>query len=90
MRKKDNGNIVVCCNNLINTYEGEVPFAREKGIDPSIIDEPLLEAKQDMVIATEEVLEIYEPRADTDDITMNAVDSNGTIRMELHIHESEE
>ena len=40
MKAFGNGKPQQCVANLINLYQYEVPYARLKGMDPSIIDTP--------------------------------------------------
>lgn len=46
--------------NLLMTRKGEVPFDRQRGIDPTIFDIPLNEA-QDMITAELDRVMLWEP-----------------------------
>ena len=45
MKAFGNGKPQQCIANLLNLYQYEVPYARLKGMDPSIIDLPTDEAE---------------------------------------------
>ena len=45
MKSSGNGAPQQCVANLINLYQYEVPYARLKGMDPSIIDSPTEDAE---------------------------------------------
>lgn len=68
MLKSGNSNVLLCADNLIRTVRGEVPNERMKGIDSSIIDQPIQQAR----IAFEKdltwLLENYEPRLDVETV----------------------
>ena len=62
MRSKGNGTHVVCVDNLLKIARGEVPFERVKGLDPRMIDRPLVEVAAELQQDAEWLLSTYEPR----------------------------
>lgn len=71
--------------NLIRTRKHEVPFMRELGVDPDIIDNEL-PFLQSMI--TEEIRELvaeYENRASVKEVNFTDVDENGNLVYEVII-----
>lgn len=71
MKSKGNGTPQQCVANLMNLYQYEVPYARLKGMDPSIIDMPKPEAERTAKNHATWLIENYEPR-----VTLNSIDVN--------------
>lgn len=63
MMASGNGHIKVCVNNLLRTFRGENPYERLKGMDPTLIDQPIEAAKAQAVQHAWRLIEVYEPRA---------------------------
>ena len=68
MRASGNGSPAVCVDNLLRTMRGEVPFERVKGLDPRMIDRPLLDAEAGLQQDAEWLLSTFEPRVTVDAI----------------------
>lgn len=64
MLKSGNSNVLLCADNLIRTIRGEVPNERMKGIDASVIDQPVQQARMAFEKDLTWVLGNYEPRLD--------------------------
>ena len=75
MRASGNGNPVVCAENLLKVFRGEVPYERIKGIDPRVIDRPAGAAVDDLAQDAEWVLETYEPRVTADGFSITPSDA---------------
>ncbi len=69
MQSKGNGAPQQCVANLTNLYQYEVPYARLKGMDPSIIDMPKDEAERAAKNHLTWLISNYEPR-----VTINKID----------------
>lgn len=63
MMAKGNGAAAVCVNNLLRIARGEVPFERVKGLDPRLIDRPVIEAQRSIRQDAAWLITTYEPRA---------------------------
>lgn len=90
MRAKGNGDVNVCANNLLQTFRGEVPFERVKGINPRTIDRPAFDAIPEIQQDADWLLETYEPRATVKSIDVdlnNGVD--GGLSITANIEETE-
>ncbi|OUO32344.1 early E1A protein [Olsenella sp. An293] len=61
----------VCALNLLRTFRGEVPYARTKGIDRSLIDIPATKSWR-VDADAEWVIDSYEPRVTLDEVRMAA------------------
>ena len=86
MLAQGNGHPAQCALNLLRTFRGEVPYARTKGIDRSLIDIPSTDSWRVRADA-EWVIDSYEPRIDFDSIDLSAVDGpvgdfNATLTVE--------
>jgi len=68
MRKSGNGNPIVCADNLLRLFRGEVPYERVKGMDPRTIDRPTPDAEAKIIQDATWLLETYEPRVDVNSI----------------------
>lgn len=77
MRAHDNGNPLICANNLLKTVRYQVPYERIKGIDPAVIDQPIAQAKLQYIKDAEDVLATYEPRVTLNNVSAYA-DSTAT------------
>ena len=58
--------------NLMMTRQAEVPFMREMGLPPEIIDAPLPRAKRLILEGVMESVGIYEPRASVTGLDVTA------------------
>ena len=72
-----NGDVRRCVQNLLRMFRGECPYERVKGLDPRMIDKPLSEVEPDIRQDAEWLINTYEPRATTNDITVSADDAPG-------------
>lgn len=79
MKASGNGTAQQCVANLMNLFQYEVPFARLKGMDPTIIDLPTDEAEVAAKNHATWLIETYEPRAVVNDITVTHTDENRMI-----------
>lgn len=79
MKAKGNGSAQQCVANLLNLFQYEVPFARMKGMDPTIIDLPTGEAEIAAKNHASWLIETYEPRAIVNDISVTYTDENRMI-----------
>lgn len=79
MKANGNGTPQQCVANLMNLYQYEVPYAREKGMDPSIIDLPRDEAEVAAKNHASWLIETYEPRAVVNDIKISYTDENRMV-----------
>ena len=70
MRATGNGAPQVCVNNLLRTFRGEVPFERVKGLDPRMIDRPILASDAQLRQDADWLVETYEPRAKVKTVTV--------------------
>lgn len=68
MRATGNGNPAICTENLLKIVRGEVPFERLKGMDPRIIDRPIIEAEAELQQNAQWLISTYEPR-----VTINRI-----------------
>lgn len=62
MRKSGNANPIVCANNLLHLFRGEVPYERVKGMNPRAVDRPTPDAEAEVIQDAYWLLETYEPR----------------------------
>lgn len=79
MKAKGNGTVQQCVANLMNLFQYEVPYAREKGMDPTIIDLPKDEAEVLAKNHASWLIETYEPRATVNDIKVSYTDENRMV-----------
>lgn len=70
MRAQGNGAPQVCANNLLRLFRGEVPYERVKGLDPRIVDRPIMAAEMQLRQDADWLIETYEPRAEINTITI--------------------
>lgn len=70
MRAHGNGAPQVCANNLLRLFRGEVPYERVKGLDPRIVDRPIMAAEMQLRQDADWLIETYEPRAEIKTITI--------------------
>lgn len=90
MRASGNGDINVCANNLLQTFRGEVPYERVKGLDPRLIDRPLDDVEIDVRQDAEWLIETYEPRAEVEGVFVEPNDNaNGGFVVRAKIKERE-
>lgn len=64
MRAHNNGTPSQCANNLLKITRGEVPYERIKGLDPRMVDRPILTADLLLRQDADWLIETYEPRAE--------------------------
>ena len=77
MVAKGNGDVKRCVQNLLRLFRGESPYERVKGLDPRMIDKPMSKVEPEIRQDAEWVIEIYEPRATINGITVSADDAVG-------------
>lgn len=75
MRATGNGAPQVCANNLLQLFRGEVPYERVKGLDPRMIDRPILTADAQLRQDADWLVDTYEPRAAIKTLTVAQEDS---------------
>lgn len=70
MKSENNGDKMVCLNNLLNTVKREVPFVRDKGFDARLIDTPItsIETLDSEVTA---LVEKYEKRINSGSVSIS-------------------
>lgn len=79
MKARGNGTPQQCVANLMNLYQYEVPYARLKGMDPSIIDLPRDEAEVTAKNHATWLIENYEPRVTVNDIKISYTEQNRMV-----------
>lgn len=79
MKSYGNGTPQQCVANLVNLFQYEVPFARLKGMDPSIVDLPTDEAEVTAKNHVSWLIETYEPRVTLNDVEISYTDGNRII-----------
>ena len=79
MKANGNGSPQQCVANLLNLYQYEVPYARLKGMDPSIIDLPREEAEVTAKNHASWLIETYEPRVTLNDINVSYAEDNKMV-----------
>lgn len=77
--------IVQNVSNLIRTKKYEVPFMRNVGIDPDIVDNPAPIIKAMLYDDIVEMIETYESRAKVVEILFADIDENGNLEYEIRI-----
>ncbi len=70
MESKGNGNKEVCTRNLMKMFQGEIPYARGKGINHANIDRPITTVIARLATETRKMIEKYEPRAVVDNVSV--------------------
>lgn len=78
MKASGNGRPEQCVSNLLKLFQYEVPFARLKGMDPTIIDSPGNEAISKTKNHAAWLIGNYEPRVTLNDLEVT-FDDNGKI-----------
>lgn len=73
MLRSGNGKAQTCSSNLLKLNRGEVFYSRLKGISPKAIDKPTTEAGGILIEEAEWLIENYEPRFETTDISTSAL-----------------
>ena len=84
MKSSGNGNVAQCVANLIATYQGEVPYQRLKGMDPSLIDENIITSEPKIKNHATWLIENFEERATVNDINVS-INESGTVQIEPDI-----
>ena len=79
MKSSGNGLPQQCVANLLNLWQFEVPYARLKGMDTSIVDLPKDEAEVSAKNHATWLIENYEPRVTVNDIDISYTDNNRMI-----------
>ena len=77
MIAKGNGNTQRCVHNLLRIIRGEVPYERVKGVNPRLIDKPVVTAEPEIRQDAEWLIETYEPRATINGISVSMDDAVG-------------
>ena len=91
MRASGNGAPNVCTNNLLRLFRGEVPYDRVKGLDPRIVDSPILSADARLRQDADWLVDTYEPRAEIKSLTVSQSDTaNGGFVVTADIEVKEE
>lgn len=80
MKSSGNGNAAQCVANLIATWQGEVPYQRLKGMDPSLIDENIITSEPKIKNHATWLIENYEDRATVNGIDVN-LDESGIVQI---------
>lgn len=92
MRASGNGAPEVCANNLLQLFRGEVPYERVKGLDPRMIDKPILTANARLRQDADWLVNTYEPRAEIKSITVlqsDTVSGGFTVTADIEMREEE-
>ena len=90
MRANGNGTPEVCADNLLKIVRGEVPFERVKGLNPRIIDRPLIDAEAELQQDAEWLISTYEPRVTVDGIRVEQVNGvTGGFSVAAEVQERE-
>ena len=79
MKAFGNGKPQQCIANLLNLYQYEVPYARLKGMDASIVDLPTDEAEIVAKNHANLLIENYEPRVTVNDIEISYTEENRMV-----------
>ena len=79
MKAFGNGKPQQCIANLLNLYQYEVPYARLKGMDASIVDLPTDEAEIVAKNHANLLIENYEPRVTVNDIDISYTEENRMV-----------
>lgn len=90
MLESGNSKVQVCAGNLIRTFQGEVPYEREMGIDPDIVDDRANAASYLIADSVNKCFDRYEPRINTEDIDVNTILEDGTTGFGVSIEEVSE
>ena len=79
MKAYGNGTPQQCVANLTNLDQHEIPYARLKGMNPTIVDMPRDEAEVTAKNHTSWLIENYEPRVTVNKIEINYTEENRMI-----------
>ena len=74
---KGNDRIVQNVRNILRTRKFEVPFLRDMGISPDLIDSSINQIKADITTGVIELINTYESRANILDVKLETADENG-------------
>lgn len=75
MLASGNSDIGACSLCLLSAMQREIPFARSKGIDPDVYDVPFDEAETYLDESAREVLGVYEPRVNAEQVQLEFAQS---------------
>lgn len=75
MKSKGNGTPQVCVNNLLKLFRGEVPYERIKGLDPRLVDKPIVTASAELLQDADWLVDTYEPRAEIKSLSVSQADT---------------
>lgn len=81
MKGEGNGDIKICVSNLLQMYRGEVPYERVKGMNPQLLDQPVVTVIPEIQRDIMWLIGTYEPRADLESVLVTPTEStdNGLI-----------
>lgn len=90
MRAYGNGDPHICAQNLLQTWRGEVPYDRLKGIDTTLIDRPIGVARPAMEADANWVIKTYEPRVTPSDAVTRLLEDGeqGDLSLSMGIVEN--
>lgn len=89
MKSAGNGDPQVCVQNILNTVRGQAPYLRGMGLDGSLYDRPIEEAKPLVLADAEDQIETYEERVRIESIdTVETKDFNLKIVPEITVMEN--
>ena len=73
--------------NILRTRKYEVPFERELGINPDLIDADPRTIQNEIITHVTETINTYEPRATVVEVRIETVDENGdyVIAVDLEV-----
>lgn len=80
MKATGNGRPERCVANLINLWQGEVPYARLKGMPTELVDKPVQEAIPAAKNHAAWLISNYEPRVTLTDVETE-FDSQGNLQV---------
>lgn len=89
MRRSGNGNPIVCANNLLHLFRGEVPYERIKGMNPRTIDRPTPDAEAEVMRDAYWLLETYEPRVQVNEIAVTYSEDTKSYAITADLTEKE-
>lgn len=87
MLSSGNGNTKSCIANLLSIYKGEVPYARNKGVNPGTLSLPHTYIEQQLIADADEVIDAYEPRAGTVSLQIDTVGHDGDYYYTVNVKE---
>lgn len=86
MKSRGNGNPRTCAENLLLCCRGEIPYERIKGLDPTIIHAPSVEATQRIKQDADWLVSTYEPRVNVNEIIITPADgANGKYSVSVDL-----